>query len=62
MKAILSSLITLGICLTPITPILTLQPATAQTENLSQQIEQLLQQSIQLGQQNKHQEAIEKFE
>ncbi|ACB53817.1 hypothetical protein cce_4469 [Crocosphaera subtropica ATCC 51142] len=59
MKAILSSLITLSICLTPITPILTVQPATAQTENLSEQALQLLQQSIQLGQQDKYQEAIE---
>ncbi|MGK7880751.1 MAG: CHAT domain-containing protein [Crocosphaera sp.] len=59
MKAILSSLITLGICLTPINPILTVQPATAQTENLSQQIEQLRQQAVQQATQGKPFKSIE---
>ncbi len=61
MKAILSSLITLGICLTPINPILTLQPATAQTDNVSEKIEQLLEQAKQQSRQGKPLEAIETF-
>ncbi len=71
MKAILSSLITLGICLTPINPILILQPATAQTENLLQQIQQIQQQiqqiqqlrrqAIQQARQGKPFESIETF-
>ncbi|MGK7886556.1 MAG: tetratricopeptide repeat protein [Crocosphaera sp.] len=59
MKAILSSLITLGICLTPINPILTLQTATAQTENLRQQIQQLIEQAQQQSIQGKPFESIE---
>ncbi len=61
MKAILSSLITLGICLTPINPILTLQPAKAQTDNVSQQIQQLRQQAVQQARQGKPFESIETF-
>lgn len=60
MKKILTSLLAVGVCLTPITVMLMAQPTWGQTQNSrSQEAERLLEQGIKLTQQQEHQQAIE---
>ncbi|MEH2087121.1 CHAT domain-containing protein [Nostoc sp.] len=60
MKKILTSLLAVGVCLTPITVMLMAQPTWGQTQNSrSQEAERLLEQGIKLTQQQEHQKAIQ---
>ena len=60
MKKILTSLLAVGVYLTPITVMLMAQPTWGQTQNSrSQEAERLLEQGIKLTQQQEHQQAIQ---
>ncbi len=60
MKKILTSFLALGICLTPLTVMLMVQPTWGQAQNSrSQEAERLLEQGSKLTQQQEHQQAIE---
>ncbi|MEH2268508.1 MAG: CHAT domain-containing tetratricopeptide repeat protein [Nostoc sp.] len=63
MKKIITSLLAVGVCLTPITVMLMAQPTWGQTQNSrSQEAQKLLQQGIMLTQQQEHQQAIQILE
>jgi tetratricopeptide (TPR) repeat protein len=63
MKRIISSVLVLGVCLTPLTVPLMVQPSWAQSENSQvEQLRQLIQQAIQQQQQGKPREAIETWQ
>ncbi|MEH2331163.1 CHAT domain-containing protein [Nostoc sp.] len=60
MKKILTSLLAVGVCLTPITVMLMAQPTWGQTQNSqAQEAERLLEQGEKLTQQQEHQQAIQ---
>ncbi|MBG1259553.1 CHAT domain-containing protein [Nostoc commune] len=60
MKKILTSLLAVGVCLTPLTVMLMAQPTWGQTQNSrSQEAQRLLEQGIKLTQQQEHQQAIQ---
>ncbi len=60
MKRIISSVLVLGVCLTPLTVPVMVQPSWAQSQNSqSQEVERLIQQARQQGEQGKHKQAIE---
>ncbi|MEH2151553.1 CHAT domain-containing protein [Nostoc sp.] len=63
MKKIITSLLAVGVCLTPITVMLMAQPTWGQTQNLrSQEAQRLLEQGRKLTQQQEHQKAIQIFQ
>ncbi|MEG4397034.1 hypothetical protein [Microcoleus sp. BROC3] len=60
MKRIFSSVLVLGVCLTPLTVLVMVQPSWAQSQNSQfKKLEQLMQQAMQQQQQGKPQQAIE---
>jgi tetratricopeptide (TPR) repeat protein len=60
MKKILTSLLAVSVCLTPITIMLMAQPTWGQTQNSqAQEAERLLEQGAKLTQQQEHQKAIQ---
>jgi CHAT domain-containing protein len=63
MKRIIISVLALGVCLTPLTVPLMVQPSWGQSENSQvEQLRQLIQQAIQQEQQGKPREAIETWQ
>ncbi|MEG4281720.1 tetratricopeptide repeat protein, partial [Microcoleus sp. A006_D1] len=62
-KRIISSVLILGACLSPVTVPVMVQPSWAQSSNAqSQELERLIQQAAQQGQQGKHKQAIETWQ
>src|SRR4028119_910069 len=60
MKRIIISVVALGVCLSPLTVPLMVQPSWAQSQNSqSQALQRLTEQARQQGQQGKHKQAIE---
>ncbi|MCL6752704.1 tetratricopeptide repeat protein, partial [Nostoc sp. CCCryo 231-06] len=60
MKKILTSLLAVGVCLTPLTVMLMAQPTWGQTQNSqAQEVETLLEQGIKLTQQQEHKQAVQ---
>ncbi len=63
MKKFLSPLLALGVCITPVSAFLMVQPSWGQTQNSqAQQAQRLLKQGIQQTQQQQHQQAIQIFQ
>ena len=63
MKRIIISVLALGVCLTPLTVPLMVQPSWAQSQDLQvEKLEQLIQQAIEQEQQGKPREAIETWQ
>ncbi|MEG5199788.1 hypothetical protein, partial [Microcoleus sp. A6-C5] len=60
-KRIISSVLILGACLSPLTvPVMVQQPSWAQSPNAqTQEFQRLIEQATQQGQQGKHKQAIE---
>jgi hypothetical protein len=63
MKRIISSVLLLGVCLTPLTVPLMVQPSWAQSQNAElERFKQLIDQAMQQTQQGQHRQAIETWQ
>lgn len=63
MKQIISTVLGLGVCLTPLTVPLMVQPSWGQSQGAqSQEVQKLIQQAEQQQQQGKHKQAIETWQ